>query len=70
MSIPKDARLILPGVYDTPDGTMHIDLEQFLAAAGGNPRSERDRATAMRAIARVLAREGIEIPLDVQIKDA
>lgn len=49
------------GFYDR-DGELHVDLEEFVVAAGGDPRSEEDLATAIRAI----EREGI--PVEVREK--
>jgi hypothetical protein len=60
MSIPAGARKLAPGVYDH-DGELHVDFEEFIRAAGGNPASPADRETAERAIRRVAARQGIPV---------
>jgi hypothetical protein len=55
----RDGLQLAPGVYDLGDGSLHVDEEQFIRGAGGNPDSARDRKVARRVIARVCAEHGI-----------
>ena len=59
--IPAGAKPLGPGVYSTPDGSMHVDLDAYILAAGGNPNSERDRETALRTLHQVMAERGIPV---------
>lgn len=59
MSIPG-ARKLAPGVYDH-DGELHVDLEEFIRAQGGNPYDARDREIAENAIRTVAAEWGVPV---------
>lgn len=50
---------LAPGIYDPGDGSLHVDEEQFIRGAGGDPDSARDREVARRTIVRVCAEHGI-----------
>jgi hypothetical protein len=52
--------MLMPGIYDW-NGELHVDIDEFVLAAGGNPASEVDRDTAARVIARVSTAQGIPI---------
>lgn len=70
--IPKGAEKLGPGVYAVGD-SMHIDVEELVIAAGGNPHSDQDCATAIEAVRRVFlnetAADGNPIPMEVRLKD-
>lgn len=61
--IPPGATRIAPGIYELGE-ELHVDLEEFVLNAGGDPTSDRDRATALHAIERVFA----GIPAEVREK--
>jgi hypothetical protein len=51
-------------VYDWR-GELHVDLEEFVEAAGGDPTSDADRAKAIEAIERGV---GSKLPIEVRLK--
>ena len=59
--IPEGARQLSPGFYAYAN-KLHIDLDEFIRAAGGNPRSEVDRALAERIVHEKAA--DLAIPVD------
>lgn len=63
----RQGKRLAPGVYDWR-GEMHVDLEEFVTAAGGDPTSDADRAKAIEALQRF--GEESEIPeVEVRHKD-
>lgn len=60
----RQGKRLAPGVYDWRD-ELHVDLEEFVTAAGGDPTSDADRAKAIEAIERGV---GGGIPIEVQLK--
>lgn len=60
----RQGKRLAPGVYAVGD-ELHVDLEEFVTAAGGDPTSDADRVKAMEAIER-----GVDggIPIEVQLK--
>ena len=59
-NIPAGAHKLGPGAYDH-DGELHIDLEEFVIASGGDPDNPADRARALEVIKRVAGAEGIPV---------
>lgn len=53
-----DARRLMPGIYDR-NGELHINLDEFIVAAGGDPGNPQDVSTAEEAIVKVAAEWGI-----------
>jgi hypothetical protein len=51
---------LMPGVYDW-HGELHVDADEFIIAAGGDPASQADREAAARVIARICAEQGIPV---------
>jgi hypothetical protein len=56
---------LAPGIYEQGD-ELHVDLEEFVLAAGGDPTSDADRAKAIEAIQRVGAEA--QIP-EVEVRE-
>jgi gluconate kinase len=50
-----------PGIYEQGD-ELHVDLEELVAAAGGDPTSDEDRAKAIEELRKV------GIPVEVRSK--
>lgn len=62
-----ERKRLQPGIYEVGD-ELHVDLEEFVAAAGGDPTSDADREKAIVAIQEALARNDRGIPIEVQLK--
>lgn len=60
----RKGKRLAPGVYDWR-GELHVDLEEFVEAAGGDPTSDADRAKAIEAIERGV---GSKLPIEVRLK--
>lgn len=49
---------LMPGVYDY-HGEVHVDLDEYILACGGDPESQVDRETALAVLDRVCAQFGV-----------
>ena len=57
----EESRPLGPGIYAAADGAMHIDLEDFVIASGGDPESKADCEKALEIIQRAASDHGIPI---------
>jgi hypothetical protein len=55
-----DGVALMPGIYDY-NGELHVDINEYILACGGDPASEADREAAARVIARVGAEQSIPV---------
>jgi hypothetical protein len=59
-SIPAGAKTVGRGFYEVGD-ELHIDIDEYIVASGGDPADLRDRATALRIILEVAEGHGIPV---------
>lgn len=60
--VMREGEVLAPGVY-AYQGELHLDLEAFVIASGGDPTDEQDVHKAIEKVIEIAEERGIEVEI-------